>query len=252
MKQITKHPIRSQPIDVEAHGHTQLAVGLLILGVGAAVAALLGPLVAGMIRYHVSEAAVNQIIGGDVAALILVAPMSIFAGFLVWRRHRAGPVLALGPSFYALYMYSQLALGGDVARYEGNSEQFFPLYLGLFVFAGAIAIRSWSLIETRPMPETEPVDHRSVGIFFLVVLRSCQNLCGPSSEPAFASPAARSASPLPTPSRARADPAIGWLRAHFGCGRASIRSPHRSCATGSSSNLLSTPRGRVLASGSGH
>ncbi len=138
----------------EAPGRRWLALGLFILGAGAALVALLGPLVGDVIRYHASEGAVNQIVGGDVAGLVLVAPLSVLAGSLVWRSHRAGPVLALGPAVYALYMYSQLALGGDFVRYPGNSERFFLLYLGLFVVAGAIAIRAWTMIDADRLPAT--------------------------------------------------------------------------------------------------
>lgn len=115
-----------------------LALALMVLGAGAALLAVLGPLGLELIRFHASQSAVDQIIGGDVAALFLVAPASLVAGLLVWRGHRAGPVLALGPALYAMYMYSQLVLGGDFGRYEGNSERFFALYLGLFRLAGAV------------------------------------------------------------------------------------------------------------------
>jgi hypothetical protein len=144
-------------------------VGLFVLGAGAALVALLGPLAGDNIRYHASEGAINQIIGGDVAGLLLVAPMSVLAGILVWRGKSAGPVLALGPSVYALYMYSQLALGGDFVRYPGNSERFFLLYLGLFVVAGAIIIRAWNTIDVDRLPVTKRWVDRTLGVFFLVV-----------------------------------------------------------------------------------
>jgi hypothetical protein len=142
---------------------------LFILGVGAASIALLGPLVGDVIRYHVSEGAVNQVVGGDVAGLLLVAPVSVLAGILVWRQHLAGPVLALGPAVYALYMYSQLALGGDFIRYPGNTERFFPLYLGLFILAGAIVIRAWTMIDRARLPLTRRWVDRTLGIFFMVM-----------------------------------------------------------------------------------
>lgn len=149
-------PRRSDPrmeqSPTEVGGRRWLALGLFILGAGAALVALLGPLVGNLIRYHASEGAVNQIVGGDVAGLVLVAPLSVLAGVLVWRGHRAGPVLALGPAVYALYMYSQLALGGDFVRYPGNSERFFLLYLGLFAVAGAIAIRAWTMMDVDRLP----------------------------------------------------------------------------------------------------
>jgi hypothetical protein len=151
----------------EALGRRLLAVALFGLGAGAASVALLGPLFGDVIRYHASEGAVNQIVGGDVAGLFLVGPWSILAGVLVWRGHRAGPVLALGPALYALYMYSQLALGGDFIRYPGNSERFFLLYLGLFVLAGVVAVRAWTLIDVEKLPGTIRWADRTIGIFFL-------------------------------------------------------------------------------------
>jgi hypothetical protein len=156
----------ARPADI---GRPWLAAGLVLLGIGAALVAVLGPLVTGVIEYHVSETAVNQIVGGDVAGLVLVAPVSIIAGILVWRGHLAGPVLALGPAVCGLYMYSQLALGNDISRYAGNSERFFPLYLGLFVLAGAIAVISWRTIDTANLPAVLKRLNRLFGWFVLVV-----------------------------------------------------------------------------------
>jgi len=150
-------------------GNGWLGAALVVLGFGAALVALLGPLAFGVIDYHASQGAVDQITGGDVAGLFLVAPVSILAGVLVWRDHLGGPILGLGPAFYALYMYSQLALGGDILRYPGNSERFFPLYLGLFILAGAITIRAWTTIDPGRLPATRRSVDRTVGIFFLVV-----------------------------------------------------------------------------------
>jgi hypothetical protein len=146
-----------------------LAVGLFLLAGGAGAVALLGPLVFGAIDYHASEAAIGQVKGGDVAGLVLVAPISLIAGILVWRGHVAGPVLALGPAVYGLYMYSQLALGGDVSRYPGNSEMYFLLFLGLFVLAGAVAIVGWRTIDTDALPETSRRLDKTFGWFTLVV-----------------------------------------------------------------------------------
>lgn len=64
----------------ETAGRRWLAVGLFILGPGPALVALLGPLVADVIRFHASEEAVNQIVGGDVAGLVLVTPLSLLTG----------------------------------------------------------------------------------------------------------------------------------------------------------------------------
>ncbi len=146
-----------------------LAVGLIVLGAGVALVATLGPLVADVIEYHVSWGAANQVAGGDFAGLVLVAPLSVIAGVLVARGHRAGVVLAIGPAAYVAYTATQLAVGGDVARYPGNSERFFPLFLGLLVLALAIGIRAWTTTDTSRLPPTTRGLDRLVGWFALVV-----------------------------------------------------------------------------------
>lgn len=146
-----------------------LGADLVLLGLGAVAVAMLGPLVTGVIRYHVSAEAATQIVGGDAAALALVAPVSVAAGILVMRRRPAGPVLALGPAVYALYTYPQLALSVDVGRHPGNSEQFFPLFLALFVLAGAIAVQAWTAIRHLALPATPRRLDRTLGVFLLVV-----------------------------------------------------------------------------------
>ena len=181
-----------------------LAVGLFVLGAGAALVALLGPLAGDIIRYHASEGAINQIIGGDVAGLLLVAPVSVLAGILVLRGKSAGRVLALGPSVYALYMYSQLALGGDFVRYPGNSERFFLLYLGLFVVAGAIVTRAWGMIDVDRLPVTKRWVDRTLGVYFLVVAAFLAvGLHLPGLVDAWAD--------QPTSAEYLADPAVFWL-----------------------------------------
>lgn len=74
-----------------------LVAALLGLSAGVATAAVLGPLWAKVIRYRTSPTTLNQVAGGDLAALALVAPVALLAAVLVARGHRAGPVVALAP-----------------------------------------------------------------------------------------------------------------------------------------------------------
>lgn len=146
-----------------------LGWALILLGIGAASVAVLGPLMTGLIDYHVSEGALNQIVGGDVAGLLVVAPLGVVAGVLVLSGRWAGRVLALGPAMYALYMYAQLALGGNVFDYPGNSERFFLLFVGLFILAGWVAVGSWTGIEPERLPRPGRRLERILAGFLLVV-----------------------------------------------------------------------------------
>ena len=180
-----------------------MPLAALLLGVGAAAVSLLGPLAFGIIEYHASDNAMNQVAGGDFAGLFLVAPVSLAAAFLLWREHRAGPVLAMGPAFYSLYMYSQLAVSGDLARYPGNSERFFPLYLGLFLLGGAVAIRSWTLTGTDLPAPPRRLDRGFAWFLIVVAVFLTIGLHAPGLLDAW--------SDAPASSEYLADPVVFWL-----------------------------------------
>jgi hypothetical protein len=143
--------------------------GLILLGAGVAASSLLGPLVAGVIRYRVSGDMLNQVIGGDAVSLAIVAPACVAVGVLFLRGHPAAPVLALPPAAYAAYVFSQLILGGEHLRLPGNSEQFFPLHLGIFVLSGAVAILAWGAIDADALPRPSRRTERLAGALMLAV-----------------------------------------------------------------------------------
>jgi hypothetical protein len=134
--------------------HRGLASVLVLLSLGIAAAAILGPLVTDVIRFHLVDDVINQVMGGDAVALVVVAPVTAASAWFMWRGHPAAPVVTLAPAGYAMYTYPQLALGGEFATEPGNSERFFLLYLTLFLLAAAAFVRSWHLIDptTLPMP----------------------------------------------------------------------------------------------------
>jgi hypothetical protein len=142
---------------------------LLILGVGIAVNAVLGPLVTDVIRYRTSPTTLNQLMGGDVAALFVVGPMCMFAAVLALRRHPAAPVLALGPAAFAIYTLPQLVIGQEYLRLPGNNEWFFPLHLALFICAEVALVLAWSLVDTTGLPVTTRRTDRVAAVVLLVV-----------------------------------------------------------------------------------
>ena len=152
-----------------ASGPRWLCPALAALGFGVALLSILGPLATGAIDYHVSPEALNQITGGDLIALVLVAPACFAAAALAWRRHPAAPVVALGPAVFAVYTTTQLTLGGDMARYTGNSERFFALDLAVVVLGIAIALASWAAIADERLPPITGRSRRALAWFLLFV-----------------------------------------------------------------------------------
>jgi hypothetical protein len=58
----------------------------------------LGPLVLDVIHFRTTASGLNQIRGGDLAALVVVVPVRMAVGWLAWQGHPAAPVLALAPA----------------------------------------------------------------------------------------------------------------------------------------------------------
>jgi hypothetical protein len=146
-----------------------LGVGLVLLGAAVAVVAVLGPLVFDVLRYRTSATSMNQIIGGDAAVLMVVMPVSVAVGVLAIRGHPAAPILAVAPSIFVVYTYTQLIVGNEYLRLPGNIERFFPLMLGIFILAGAIAFRSWSSVPAAQLPANSARADRVAGALLLVI-----------------------------------------------------------------------------------
>lgn len=146
-----------------------LAGGLACLGGLIVVYALLGPLVLDLIHFRTSAAGLNQIRGGDLAALVVVAPTCLAVAWLAWRGHRAAPVLALAPAMFAMYTYSQLILANEYLHQPGNVERFFPLLLALFILAAALALRCWGLVRPEQLPSSTRRLQRGSGILLMVM-----------------------------------------------------------------------------------
>jgi hypothetical protein len=122
-------------------------VALILLGLGLAVSAILGPLGLGIISFRVSPSAQIQLLGGEFVSLVVAAPVAIPAGVLWLQGHRLAPALAIGPAMYAVYTYVQFILGPDYRSYPGNNESLFPLYVLLTILSWTLATRAWLALD---------------------------------------------------------------------------------------------------------
>jgi hypothetical protein len=143
--------------------------GLLLLGVGAAASAILGPLVLGVIEFRVSDNMENQLIGGEIVSLLVVAPLAVLAGVLWLHSHRLAPMLAIAPGLYAVYTYVTFVLGPEYERYPGNNERAFPLYAVLIFLGWVTAVQAWSAFDPSRQPTLSPGLRRLVAGVLIVV-----------------------------------------------------------------------------------
>lgn len=146
-----------------------MSLTAIALGIGVAVSAILGPLVLDVIQFRVSAGAENQLLGGEIVSLLIVAPLAIAAGVLWGRGDRLAPILALGPAVYAVYTYVQFIIGPDYGRYEGNNEYAFPLYLALIILGWAVALGAWTTLGRLDLPAPTDRLRRSLAGVLIVI-----------------------------------------------------------------------------------
>lgn len=121
--------------------HPWFALGMVVLGLMLATNSLMGPLFADVIDYPFTQTVLNETLGLEVVTLVLVAPLTVLAGALVMRSHRAGPLLALAPTSYGVYMLVQYVIGPQYPTYQLS----IAWHLALFVLALALFTRAWTL-----------------------------------------------------------------------------------------------------------
>jgi hypothetical protein len=146
-----------------------LWVGFCALGGLILVYVALGPLILGFIEFRTSESGLNQIRGGDLAALTVVAPSCFAVAVLAWRRHRAAPILGLAPAAFAMYTYSQLIMGNEWLAQPGNVERYFPLLLTIFLVAAGLTIACWISVPTAELPAPTRRLERQTGVLLVVI-----------------------------------------------------------------------------------
>jgi hypothetical protein len=150
-------------------GRRTLALGFVALAALITTYVALGPLLSERIRFSTSASGLNQIRGGDLAALCVVVPACLAVAWLIRRGHPAGPVLGLAPATFAMYTYSQLALGNEYLDRPGNLERWFLLLLALFVLAAALAVTCWATSPASSLPPTSRRLERGSGVLLLVM-----------------------------------------------------------------------------------
>jgi hypothetical protein len=117
-----------------------LAVALVALAVGLVVNTALGPVGLDVLDYPVSPTIENQLVGLELVSVLLVAPWCLASAVLVWRGHRAGAPLALGPAAYTAYMFVQYVLGPEHETFGAGVL----LHLALFTLGLVVAIWAWA------------------------------------------------------------------------------------------------------------
>lgn len=147
-----------------------LAGGLAALAAGLAANSLLGPLVAGVITYPLSETVMNMTLGLEAVSLLVVAPVSALAAALVFRGSQTGLIAAIPPAAYTAYMLVQYIIGPEYVEYP----PVILLHLCMFILSSIILVYSWTHLQSEDIPPVSPRRKRiySAGLLLLVLFVS--------------------------------------------------------------------------------
>jgi hypothetical protein len=140
---------------------------------------VLGPLGVGLIRYDFTDTIDNQLWGLEIVTVLLVVPVLVAAGLLSLRGRPVGPLLAIGPSAYATYMFVQYVLGPEYDHYSLTVL----FHLALVTLSGALTLWAWRLSADLAAPATTSRQRRVRGALLLgfaafVLLRYAGGLAG--------------------------------------------------------------------------
>lgn len=143
-----------------------LAVTLAALAGGLAVNSILGPLGSEVIEYRYSESIRNQAIALDAVSLLVAVPLTLAAAVLIRTGRRSGPVVALAPASYALYMMPQYVVGPEYGVIEGNNEHFFALHFALFIVAGLALVLAVRVLAREQLVVSSGRRRAAIGFLF--------------------------------------------------------------------------------------
>jgi hypothetical protein len=146
-----------------------LAPATALLGLAIALAAVLGPLVTGVIDYRVAPLLRAQLVGADLISLVVLAPLTLLAAGLLRRGSPAGARLALATSLTGWYFAAELVLGPDRTGRPGNDDAFFPLFLAVLLLSAAVALGSWQQARTSDV-DVDRRRRRGTGVLLLLVV----------------------------------------------------------------------------------
>ncbi|HET9996957.1 MAG TPA: hypothetical protein VFQ17_05550 [Nocardioides sp.] len=128
--------------------------GMLVLN------SLLGPLLLGVVDYPISASMTNQLLGLEVVTLVLVVPWAAMAGALALRQDPRAPLLALGPTTYAAYMFVQYVLGPEYGTYSWVVL----FHVAIVALSGGLALLAWSKAQRQPVPSISDNQRRRLSL----------------------------------------------------------------------------------------
>lgn len=131
------------------------AVLCVVAGLLLAVATLIGPLVTGRVRFHMSADALVQYVGGELVTSSL-AVLFLVCAPLWWSGRGWAAALTAGASGYVIYTFCTVVMGQEYGKYPGNAEAAFLLYAAITASATLLLFFSVRALWDLPTMASAP------------------------------------------------------------------------------------------------
>ncbi|QEE17528.1 hypothetical protein DSAG12_03365 [Promethearchaeum syntrophicum] len=155
----------------QTYDRSLLGITSIICGIIIVVLAILGPLFLNIINYKTSQSGIWQVLGQDLANLILLAPICIVGGILHLKKREAAKYFLILPAITLIYTGLSYGIGQEWNHPEllgnYNVEKFFWIYLILIIGGLIMIIFSLPLFNQSDVPKFNP---KTIKIYALSVI----------------------------------------------------------------------------------
>ncbi len=145
-------------------GLTAITAGITLLIISAS-----GPTGFNKIIYKTSPSSIYQIIGQDIANIILLAPLCLVGGIAHLRQKKWAKYLLILTPIYLFYMGLSYGIGMEwtMQEYSGNSHNYFFLFVILMISSLILLIGTLPLFSENDAPE---FNRSSLNIYSLLMI----------------------------------------------------------------------------------
>lgn len=154
----------------------RIFIGLIaiVAGIVLIYLAVIGPLFLGLIKYRTPEVINNQLVGQDLINMIVVGPLLLAGGILLWLRKTLAKYLLILTPLFLIYYALSYTIGWEwgSAQYPGNNEKYFFYFLFILIAALLIMLYCLSVFPknvSAHFKKTSLAIYSALFVFFLLI-----------------------------------------------------------------------------------
>ncbi len=152
----------------------RIFIGLIAIGAGIVLIYLsvIGPLILGLIKYRTPEVINNQLVGQDLINMIIVGPLLLAGGVLLWLRKTLAKYLLILTPLFLIYFALSYTIGWEwgSAQYPGNNEKYFFYFLFILIAALLIMLYCLSVFPKQVSAHFKKTSLAVYSSFFVLFL----------------------------------------------------------------------------------